>query len=224
MGSQAFYARESYLERSIRDLEADARGRQGKADIDWDELDDLAPEWDRAESGIDDLLSLNTAYWEPGLGPRAPRNPVSHHEAGPGRGRSGLLERGDTEDNLLLLDEDEISNPSSPQLDTLMHQAMTAVNTILDNLEREKGEQNICKMRRKMVSWCQCWALCSQLVSHVTVLNTRVYNAQCALHYDLLHVLVRFALGMRCNEIPGKSLFRRQPPISWRAQLWHLKT
>ena len=62
----------------------------------------------------------------------------------------------------------------------------------------------------------------SQLVSHVTVLNTRVYNAQCALHYDLLHVLVRFALGLRCNEIPGKSLFRRQPPISWRAQLWHL--
>lgn len=151
MGSQAFYARESYLERSIRDLEADARGRQGKVDIDWDELDDLAPEWDRAESGIDDLLSLNTAYWEPGLGPRAPRNPVSH-EAGPGRGRSGLLERGDTEDNLLLLDEDEISNPSSPQLDTLMHQAMTAVNTILDNLEREKGEQDL-KNASQLAKW-----------------------------------------------------------------------
>ena len=145
VGSQAFYARESYLERSIRDLEADARGRQGKADIDWDELDAVAPEWDRAESGIDDLLSLNTAYWEPGLGPRAPRNPVSH-EAGPSRSRSGLSgirERGDTEDNLLLLDEDEISNPSSPQLDTLMHQAMSVVNTILDNLEREKGEQGL---------------------------------------------------------------------------------
>ena len=56
---------------------------------------------------------------------------------------------------------------------------------------------------------------------HMTVLNTRVYDAQCALHCDLLHVLVRFALGMRCNEIPGKSLFRRQPLISWRAQLWH---
>ena len=65
------------------------------------------------------------------------------HEAAPSRGRSGLLERGDTENNLLLLDEDEISNPSSPQLDRLMHQAMTAVNTILDNLEREKGEQDL---------------------------------------------------------------------------------
>ena len=36
-------------------------------------MDDLAPEWDRVESGIDDLLSLSTTYWEPGLGPRAPR-------------------------------------------------------------------------------------------------------------------------------------------------------
>ena len=138
VGSQAFYARESYIERSIRDLEADQRGHnRGKTDIDWDDLDDLAPEWDRVESGIDDLLSLSTAYWEPGLGPRAPRRPEA------GRGRSGLLERGDTEtDNLLLLDEDEISNPTSPQLDTLMHQAMSAVNHILDNLEREKGEQH----------------------------------------------------------------------------------
>ena len=78
------------------------------------------------------------------------------HEAGPGRGRSGLLERGDTEDNLLLLDEDEISNPSSPQLDTLMHQAMTAVNTILDNLEREKGEQDL-KNASQLAKWsAQC--------------------------------------------------------------------
>ena len=54
------------------------------------------------------------------------------------------------------------------------------------------------------------------------LLNTRVFNAKCALqHCDLLHVLVRFALGMRCNEIPGKSLFRRQPLISCHAQLWH---
>ena len=37
------------------------------------QVDDLAPEWDRVESGIDDLLSLSTTYWEPGLGPRAPR-------------------------------------------------------------------------------------------------------------------------------------------------------
>ena len=42
-------------------------------EINWAELDDLAPEWDRVESGIDDLLSLSTTYWEPGLGPRAPR-------------------------------------------------------------------------------------------------------------------------------------------------------
>ena len=191
VGSQAFYARESYLERSIRDLEADARGRQGKVDIDWDELDDLAPEWDRAESGIDDLLSLNTAYWEPGLGPRAPRNPVSHG-AGPGRGRSGLLERGDTEDNLLLLDEDDISNPSSPQLDTLMHQAMAAVNTILDNLEREKGERDL-QNASQLAKWSAVQVDVSagpgpgrsQLASvrHMTAaLNTRVYNAHCALH------------------------------------------
>ena len=47
----------------------------GKVDeeINWAEVDDLAPEWDRVESGIDDLLSLSTTYWEPGLGPRAPR-------------------------------------------------------------------------------------------------------------------------------------------------------
>ena len=42
-------------------------------EINWAEVDDLAPEWDRVESGIDDLLSLSTTYWEPGLGPRAPR-------------------------------------------------------------------------------------------------------------------------------------------------------
>ena len=36
-------------------------------EINWDEVDDLPPEWD---SGIDDLLSLSTTYWEPGLGPR----------------------------------------------------------------------------------------------------------------------------------------------------------
>ena len=46
---------------------------KSEEEINWAELDDLAPEWDRVESGIDDLLSLSTTYWEPGLGPRAPR-------------------------------------------------------------------------------------------------------------------------------------------------------
>ena len=84
-------------------------------------MDDLAPEWDRAESGIDDLLSLSTAYWEPGLGPRAPRGDSE-------RGRSALQDvAGD-------------SNPSANQLDSLMHQAMSAVNNILHNLEKDKGQ------------------------------------------------------------------------------------
>ena len=87
-------------------------------------MDDLAPEWDRVESGIDDLLSLSTAYWEPGLGPRAPRGE-------PERGRSGLQE---------LQESSGPSSPSSHQLDKLMHQAMTAVNNILHNLERDKGQ------------------------------------------------------------------------------------
>ena len=90
-------------------------------EINWDELDDLAPEWDRVESGIDDLLSLSTAYWEPGLGPRAPRGEAE-------RGRSGLQELA------------ESSSPSSLQLDKLMHRAMAAVNKILHNLERDKGQ------------------------------------------------------------------------------------
>ena len=81
----------------------------------------MAPEWDRVESGIDDLLSLSTAYWEPGLGPRAPRGESE-------RGRSALQD----------LAED--SNPSSHQLDKLMHQAMAAVNKILHNLEKDKGQ------------------------------------------------------------------------------------
>ena len=98
--------------------------------INWDEVDSLAPEWDRVESGIDDLLSLSTTYWEPGLGPRAPRG--SQH-----RGRSGLL---DLQDQLDELEEDSpYPGPSSLQLDKLMHQAMRAVNTILHNIEKEKG-------------------------------------------------------------------------------------
>ena len=81
----------------------------------------MAPEWDRVESGIDDLLSLSTAYWEPGLGPRAPRGEAE-------RGRSAL-------DSLA-----GDSSPSSKQLDQLMHQAMAAVNNILHNLEKDKGQ------------------------------------------------------------------------------------
>ena len=103
------------------------------------------------ESGIDDLLSLRTAYWEPGLGPRAPRRSGGEYRydaasaAGAGaasRGRSGLLEeREDSAANLLLLDTEAEAGPSSPQLDQLMHQAMAAVNNILANLEADKGEQ-----------------------------------------------------------------------------------
>ena len=81
----------------------------------------MAPEWDRVESGIDDLLSLSTAYWEPGLGPRAPRGDAE-------RGRSTL-------DSLA-----GDSSPSSQQLDQVMHQAMAVVNTILHNLEKDKGQ------------------------------------------------------------------------------------
>ena len=93
--------------------------------INWDEVSSLVPEWDRVESGIDDLLSLSTTYWEPGLGPRAPRG-------SPDRGRSGLLDLQEEE-------EEEEESPSAHQLNKLMHQAMRAVNTILHNIEKEKG-------------------------------------------------------------------------------------
>ena len=109
----------------------------------------LLQEWDRVESGIDDLLSLRTAYWEPGLGPRAPRRSGGEYRydaasaaGAASRGRSGLLEeREDSAANLLLLDTEAEAGPSSPQLDQLMHQAMAAVNNILANLEADKGEQ-----------------------------------------------------------------------------------
>ena len=42
----------------------------GAQTIDWDALDSVPPEWD---TGLDDLLSLSTTYWEPGLGPRDTR-------------------------------------------------------------------------------------------------------------------------------------------------------
>ena len=113
------------------------------------------------ESGIDDLLSLRTAYWEPGLGPRAPRRSGGEYRydaasaAGAGaasRGRSGLLEeREDSAANLLLLDTEAEAGPSSPQLDQLMHQAMAAVNNILANLEADKGEHWI-------ISPCAGWS------------------------------------------------------------------
>ena len=131
VGSQAFYARESFIDRNVRQLEA-------REPINWDELDDLPPEWDRVESGIDDLLSLSTAYWEPGLGPRAPRRSGAdhdHHDTGY-RGRDGFSAREDTEDTFDGFEDDETS---SPQLDKLMHRAMKSVNLVLDSLEKDKG-------------------------------------------------------------------------------------
>ena len=129
---QAFYARESFIDRNVRQLEA-------REPINWDELDDLPPEWDRVESGIDDLLSLSTAYWEPGLGPRAPRRSGGdpHYNHGY-RGRDGFSAREDTEDTF---DEVEDDSPSSPQLDKLMHRAMKTVNRVLNNIEKDKGEE-----------------------------------------------------------------------------------
>ena len=60
----------SFVTRGLPDAASTSKSEE---EINWAELDDLAPEWDRVESGIDDLLSLSTTYWEPGLGPRAPR-------------------------------------------------------------------------------------------------------------------------------------------------------
>ena len=62
-------------------------------EINWAEVDDLAPEWDRVESGIDDLLSLSTTYWEPGLGPRAPRKAAGGWFGGSGACAWGGRER-----------------------------------------------------------------------------------------------------------------------------------
>ena len=66
----------------------DGGGRRVEKSINWDELDDLPPEWD---SGLDDLLSLSTTYWEPGLGPRTPRKVPSAFE-------NNLLEEGRAEE------------------------------------------------------------------------------------------------------------------------------
>ena len=61
---------QSFVTRGAREA---SHGPPAEDQINWADVDDLAPEWDRVESGIDDLLSLSTTYWEPGLGPRAPR-------------------------------------------------------------------------------------------------------------------------------------------------------
>ena len=121
------------------------------------------------ESGIDDLLSLRTAYWEPGLGPRAPRRSGGEYRydaasaaGAASRGRSGLLEeREDSAANLLLLDTEAEAGPSSPQLDQLMHQAMAAVNNILANLEADKGEQQTATSAAavlRIISPCAGWS------------------------------------------------------------------
>ena len=73
----------------------DSAATMGKVEeeINWAEVDDLAPEWDRVESGIDDLLSLSTTYWEPGLGPRAPRKAAGGWVCGSGACAWGGRER-----------------------------------------------------------------------------------------------------------------------------------
>ena len=119
----AFYAKQSFLDRDAEDQ------------INWDQLDNVQPEWDRVESGIDDLLSLSTAYWEPGLGPRSPRRSGGDQEHDM-RARTSLLERLDTEEVEWVEDG---GNLTLPQLDKLMHQAMVTVKKILLNLERDKG-------------------------------------------------------------------------------------
>ena len=74
----------------------------------------------------DDLLSLSTTYWEPGLGPRQPRHPAPPPVARD-RADSGPLQL------------EEGGGPTNTELDKLMHQAMAAVNTVLNNIEKEKG-------------------------------------------------------------------------------------
>ena len=78
----------SFVTRGLPDAAA-----KSEEEINWAELDDLAPEWDRVESGIDDLLSLSTTYWEPGLGPRAPRKAAGGWFGGSGACAWGGRER-----------------------------------------------------------------------------------------------------------------------------------
>ena len=70
----------SFVTRGLPD--AASTVSKSEEEINWSDVDDLAPEWDRVESGIDDLLSLSTTYWEPGLGPRAPRKAAGKHVGG----------------------------------------------------------------------------------------------------------------------------------------------
>ena len=51
--------------------------------------------------GIDDLLSLSTTYWEPGLGPRTPRRSGADTEQAE-RGRHALHDRDDDDEDGLV--------------------------------------------------------------------------------------------------------------------------
>ncbi len=115
--------------------------------INWDELDDLAPEWGSSDSGLEDLLSLSNAYWEPGLGPRAPRRVPSAADLGDGD--QLLFDEGGvvTSPAAMMTSSPPLvsggETPSAPQLNDLMHQAMQTVNSLIYNLEKDKGESKI---------------------------------------------------------------------------------
>jgi hypothetical protein len=107
--------------------------------INWDELDDLAPEWGSSDSGLEDLLSLSNAYWEPGLGPRAPRRVPSAADLGDDQ----LFDEGVMTSSTAMTSSTPLAvgeTPSAPQLNDLMHQAMQTVNSLIYNLEKDKGE------------------------------------------------------------------------------------
>jgi len=93
-------------------------------------------EWDRVGSGVDDLLSLQSTYWEPGLGPRAPKRSAGDQGDLP---TTHLLDADTLQDILL----EPGNNPSTPQLNKLMHHAMGAVDGLLHGLEKDKGEKKI---------------------------------------------------------------------------------
>lgn len=117
-------------------------GRRVEKSINWDELDDLPPEWD---SGLDDLLSLSTTYWEPGLGPRTPRKVPSAFE-------NNLLEEGRAEEWKGVEEEGRMAEtPSAGQLNDMMHDAMHTVNRILYHLERDRG-RDITILRKMTMS------------------------------------------------------------------------
>ena len=129
----------NFLSRGKRDT------AQAAADINWADVDDLAPEWDRVESGIDDLLSLSTTYWEPGLGPRAPRRVLGDEVnlvPPPQSLEENNEERGTTEDDVSM--EPGKGGPTPHQLNAMMHQALITVNVALEELEKEKGEYLEC--------------------------------------------------------------------------------